>query len=265
LQREKHMDAFVITFREGLEAAIAVGVIAGYLAVTGQRSLMRWVYAGAAAAVVVSLAGGIALREAAGIVESPAFEGAVYLTAALFVSSMVVWMWRTGRTAAQRIRERVDGATEIEHYGRRAAGLSLISFLLVTREGIETALFLVASSLGEQAQASVVVGGVLGLLAAFGVAVLIVRGSQRVDLRLFFSVTSAVLLLLAVRFTAAGIAELGEAGVLPLGHSVIEALESVSRGIGSPWVMGLMAVVPLLVIGWATWRGHHEGLRASHV
>ena len=246
------MDAFVITFREGLEAAIAVGVIAGYLAVMGQRSLMRWVYAGAAAAVAASLAGGIALRGATDVVESPAFEGVVYLTAALFVSSMVVWMWRTSRTAVQRIRDRVDGATAIEHPGRRSAGLFLVSFLLVAREGIETALFLVASSLGEQARVSAVAGGILGLLAALGVAVLIVRGSRKVDLKLFFGVTSVLLLLLAVRFTAAGVAELSEAGVLPLSGLVTEALEAVSHGIGNPWVMGALAMLPLLVIGRAS-------------
>ena len=142
------MDAFVITFREGLEAAVAIGVIAGYLAVTGGRALMKWVYAGVVAAVVASLAGGIALGGAAEVVENPLFEGVVYLTAAVFVTSMVVWMWRTGRTAAARIRDRVDTATEHEHAGWRAFGLFFVSFLLVAREGIETALFLVASSLG---------------------------------------------------------------------------------------------------------------------
>jgi high-affinity iron transporter len=246
------MDAFVITFREGLEAAIAVGVIAGYLAAVGQQALTRWVYGGAAVAVVASLVGGIALRGAADVVESALFEGIVYLTAAVFVSSMVVWMWRTGRTLAQKIRDRVDSATAIEHYGRRAAGLFLVSFLLVAREGIETALFLVAASLGEQVQATVVVGGILGALAALAIAVVIVKGSQKVDLKLFFGVTSALLLILAARFTAAGIAELGEAGVVPISHSLVEALEAVSHGIGSPWVMGAMALAPILAIGWAT-------------
>lgn len=259
------MDAFVITFREGLEAAVAVGVIAGYLVVMGQKPLMRWVYAGVVVAVVASLAGGIALRGAADVVENPAFEGVVYLTAAIFVTSMVVWMWRTGRKAATKIREQVDSAVNIEHYGWRAFGLFLISFLLVAREGIETALFLVASSLGEGSSASLIVGGLLGIAAALGIAVLIIKGSEKVDLKLFFGVTSVVLLVLAVRFFAAGIAELGEAGILPIAHSVEEGLEVVSHGLGNPWVMGLLVLVPVSAIGWALVknRSNHPGLKPS--
>ena len=259
------MDAFVITLREGLEAAIAVGVIAGYLVTMGQRPLMRWVYAGVVAAVAVSLAGGIALRGAADVVENPAFEGVVYLTAAVFVTSMVVWMWRTGRKAASKIRERVDSAANIEHYGWRALGLFLISFLLVAREGIETALFLVASSLGGEADASLVIGGILGIAAALGIAVIIIKGSRTVDLRVFFGATSIVLIILAVRFFAAGIAELGEAAVLPISHSVEEALEAVSHGLGNPWVMGLLVLVPVGAIGWAALKGrtHHGNLKPS--
>jgi high-affinity iron transporter len=251
LPKEIVMDAFVITFREGLEAAVAVGVIAGYLAVVGQKSLMRWVYAGVIAAVAASLAGGIALRGAADVVENPAFEGAVYLTAAVFVTSMVVWMWRTGRRAATRIRESVDSAVNVDHNGWRAFALFLVSFLLVAREGIETALFLVASSLGESSSASMLVGGVLGVVAALGIAIVIIKGSEKVDLRLFFGATSVVLVVLAVRFFAAGIAELSEAGLLPAAHSIEEALETVSHGLGNPWVMGALVLVPIATIGWA--------------
>jgi high-affinity iron transporter len=259
------MDAFVITFREGLEAAVAVGVIAGYLVVMGQKPLMKWVYAGVVAAVLASLAGGIALRGAADVVENPAFEGVVYLTAAVFVTSMVVWMWRTGRKAAGKIRERVDATVSIEHYGWRAFGLFLVSFLLVGREGIETALFLVASSLGEASSSSLVIGGILGIVAALGIAFLIIKGSEKVDLKLFFGATSVVLVVLAVRFFAAGIAELGEAGILPISHAVEEALEVVSHGLGNPWVMGLLVLVPVGAIGWALLkkRGDHAGLKPS--
>lgn len=259
------MDAFLITFREGLEAAVAVGVIAGYLITVGQKPLMRWVYAGVVAAIIASLAGGIALRGAADVVENPAFEGVVYITAAVFVTSMVVWMWRIGRQAATKIREKVDSAVGIEHYGWRAFGLFLISFLLVAREGIETALFLVASSLGEGSRASLISGGLLGIAAAFGIAVLIIKGSEKVDLKLFFSATSVVLIVLAGRFFAAGIAELGEAGILPIAHSLEEALEAVSHGLGNPLVMGLLVLVPISAIGWAMLKGRsdHAGLKMS--
>jgi high-affinity iron transporter len=259
------VDAFVITFREGLEAAVAVGVIAGYLVVMGQKSLMKWVYAGVVAAVVASLAGGIALRGAADVVENAVFEGVVYLTAAVFVTSMVIWMWRTGRKAATKIRESVDSAVNIEHYGWRAFGLFLVSFLLVAREGIETALVLVASSLSETSSASLVIGGALGIVAALGIAVLIIKGSERVDLRLFFGATSVVLVVLAVRFFAAGIAELGEAGVLPISHAAEEGLEAVSQGLGNPWVMALLVLIPVGTIGWGFLKSqnHQAEVRPS--
>lgn len=255
------MDAFIITFREGLEAAIAVGVIAAYLASTGRLHLERWVLAGVVAAVVASAGTGILLQNATEIIESALFEGIVYLTAAVFVTSMVVWMLRAGSRASQRIRERADAASNLGHPALQAAGVFLVTFLLVAREGLETALFLVASTIENGASTGFFVGGFGGLLAALGLGILVFSGGKRLNLKAFFGLTSVVLLALAVRFAASGVAELGEAGLFALAHSVEEALEAVSGGLGHPVALAAMALVPVAALGWSALRER----QAAHV
>jgi high-affinity iron transporter len=175
--------------------------------------------------------------------------------AAVFVSSMVVWMWRVGRHAGTVIREHVDAVARARHPVLQGIGIFAVAFLLVAREGLETALFLSAAIMEEGASTAFLVGGLGGLVAALALGILIFVGGRRLDLRVFFSATSVVLLLLATRFAASGVEELAEAGVFSLGCGAEEVLEGVSHALGNPWALGLMAAVPIAGLVWAAVRG----------
>lgn len=250
------MDAFIITFREGLEAAIAVGVIAAYLAATGRLHLEKWVAGGVIGGVVVSAGVGIFLQSATEVIEGALFEGIVYLVAAVFVTTMVVWMIRTGSRASAAIKERAEAVSGLGHPALQAAGVAIVTFLLVAREGVETALFLVASALDGGTTLAFWTGATAGLLAALGLGSLVFIGGKRLDLRLFFATTSVVLLALAARFTAKGIAEFSEAGVLAIPHALEEFLEAVGGVLGHPAALAAMALVPVMGLVWSALRQH---------
>ncbi len=147
-----------------------------------------------------------------------AYEGWLMLTGAVFVASMTVWMWRTGKRLKQEIESKLSTlAGGPRAPGRWAAwGLFVFVFLMVFREGTETVLFLAAVSLRTTALMNFV-GGVLGLALAVGLGVAFFKGSLKVNLRKFFAVTTLVLLVVAVQLFVSGLHELSEALVLPSG------------------------------------------------
>ena len=243
------MDALVITLREGLEAALVVAVMFAYLAATGRDELRRWVWAGLGTAVGISFLAAAALPALGIEPESATFEGVMYLLAAALVATMVVWMWRTGRGAAANVRERMAGATA-QHRSSTSAAIAVftVAFLMVLREGVETVLLLATTALGESSLLATLLGAAAGLAIAVGLGVLIVRGSLRLDTKLFFSVTSIVLLLLAVKLALTGVAELGEAGVITLAEPIEEFAElAESDVLGGIIVAGLLAA-PVLAL-----------------
>ncbi len=204
------LQSLVITLREGVEAALLVGIVLGYLRKTGRTPWNRLVYWGLVAAVVASLAAAYGVHRLK--VSEDAYEGWMMLAGAVFVASMVLWMWRTGR----RMKQQVE--TQLARFAAptRAAALGVFGFvfLMVFREGVETVLFLAAVSL-RTSELMNFMGGVLGLGLAVGLGVAFFKGSLRVDLRKFFSITSAVLLVVAAQLLVSGIHELSEAQVLP--------------------------------------------------
>ncbi len=208
-------DALIVTLREGVEAALVVGIILAYLRKSGRESLGRSVFWGLGSGIASSVLCAAAVS-ALGVQEE-AYEGWLMLAGSLFVLSMVVWMWRTAKGLKREIETRVERIAS-RGAGTVAAGLFLLTFLLVLREGIETVLFLGAVNLTTDAILSFF-GGLLGLglAALFGVA--FVRGTVRVDLGRFFKVTEIVLMLLAAQLLIGGFHELGEKGTLPVGSS----------------------------------------------
>ena len=142
-----------------------------------------------------------------------AYEGWLMLIGAVFVASMVYWMWRTGKRLKGEIESRLSELSQSP--GRRAAfGLFLFVFLMVFREGIETVLFLAAISL-RTSELLNFMGGILGLLLAIALGVAFFKGSLKVDLRKFFAVTTLVLFVVAAQLFVSGVHELSEAQVLP--------------------------------------------------
>ena len=203
--------SFVITLREGVEAALIVGIVLSHLQKTGRAAWARVVYWGVAAAILASLAGAYFLKRAE--INEDVMEGWLMLAGALFVASMALWMWRTGKHLKKDIEARLTQLAAAPSRGA-AAGLFLFVFLMVFREGVETVLFLAAVSL-RTSELLDFLGGVLGLAVAVGLGVALFKGSLKVNFRRFFAVTTLVLLLVAAQLFVSGIHELSEARVLP--------------------------------------------------
>jgi high-affinity iron transporter len=204
------LETFVIVLREGIEAALVVAILVASLRKAGREDLYSRVTQGLAAAALASIAGAVLLRALS--VNEEIFEGGVMLVAAAFVATMMWWMHRV----SQRLKTKLDA--RVAAVGASGGGWSMfwLTFVLVGREGIEAVLFLTAASLDSQTLSSVV-GGLAGLALAVGFGVAFARGSVRVNLRRFFSVTNFVLGILLVQLFVGGLHELGEGGVLPVG------------------------------------------------
>lgn len=203
--------SLVITLREGVEAALIVGIVAGTLRKTGQAALLRMVYYGLAAAVGASVLAAYAVNRLR--VGEDAYEGWLMLAGAVFVGSMVYWMMRTGKRMKREIEDKLSSLNAAS--GRNVGlGVFLLVFLMVFREGIETVLFLAAVSLRTTALMNFM-GGVIGLALAVVLGVAFFKGSLKVDLRKFFSVTALVLFVVALQLLISGVHELSEAGALP--------------------------------------------------
>ncbi len=208
------LESLVITLREGVEAALVVGIVLGYLRKTGRLAAARTVYLGLAAGVIASLVLGGLLHRLNITELGDAYEGGLMLVASVFVATLVWWMWRTGKHMRAEIEAKLSG---LAASGRDAAsfGLFLFVFLMVFREGIETVLFLAAVSLQTTSALLEFTGAIIGLGLAVGFGVAFFKGSLRVNLPRFFRITTVVLFAISVQLLITGVHELSEAGVLP--------------------------------------------------
>lgn len=205
------LQSLVITLREGVEAALIIGIVLGYLRKTGRDTWNRIVYWALFLALVASLVAAYFVHRLQ--VAEEAYEGWLMLAGAAFVASMVVWMWRTGKRLKGEIETKLSRLSS-EPGGARALGLFLFVFLMVLREGIETVLFLAAVSL-RTTELVDFMGGMVGLGLAVGFGIAFFKGSLKVNLGKFFAVTSLVLLVVAAQLAIGGAHELSEARVLP--------------------------------------------------
>ena len=203
--------SLVITLREGVEAALIVGIVLSYLKKAKRQGWNRIVYWGLAAAILASLVAAYFVYRFE--VAEEAYEGWLMLAGAVFVASMIYWMWRTGKRMKQEIEAKLSS---ISASPSRLAGLGLFLFvfLMVFREGIETVLFLAAVSL-HTSELLDFMGGVMGLALAIGLGVAFFKGSLRVNLHKFFKFTSLILFVVAAQLLISGIHELSEAQILP--------------------------------------------------
>ena len=235
--------SFVITLREGVEAALIVGIVLSHLQKTGRAAWGRIVYWGLAAAILASLAGAYLLKRAG--INQDVLEGWLMLAGALFVASMALWMWRTGRHLKQNIETRLAQLAVAPSRGA-AAGLFLFVFLMVFREGVETVLFLAAVSL-RTSELLGFLGGVAGLAVAVGLGVAIFKGSLKVNFRRFFAVTTLVLLLVGAQLLVTGIHELSEARILPSSRREMALIGPIVNNDAFFFVM--VVALSLLLIG----------------
>jgi FTR1 family protein len=200
--------ALVVTLREGVEAALIVGITLVYLAKIGRPDLRRTVYYALAAAVVGSVAGAVILSYLP--ITQDSFEGWVMLIAAVLVIGMIVFMMRTARKLKGEIESRVGS---LAGTGSKW-GLFAFVFLMVFREGIETVAILAGVSLNSTELMSFL-GTLTGVALAVVFGVMFVKGSVRIDLRKFFRVTTVILFFVAAQLIISGTHELSETGVLP--------------------------------------------------
>jgi high-affinity iron transporter len=206
------IESFVIALREGIEAALIVGIILGYLKKVGAETLAKPIYYGVGLGVLASI--GVAglfllLRvEFAGRYEQ-LFEGITMLVAAVILTTMILWMRNNSKTYSEDLREKVETALT----KRQSYGLASLAFVSIWREGIETVLFLGSASFTSSG-IQLLIGGGLGLGLAVLIGVAIMKYSVRLDLRTFFNVTGILLILFAAGLVGRSILEFQEAGVI---------------------------------------------------
>jgi high-affinity iron transporter len=205
---------FLLMLREGLEAALIVGILAAYLVKIGRRDALPKVWAGVLVALGLSVAIGLAvvitIGDLPGLIQDTA-EGVAGLLAVAVLTWMLFWMRRQGRALKGELEHDIDVALT----GGSTAALVGLAFVAVIREGIETVLFLVAVISSAGTGWPVFAGALVGLAIAVGIGVAIFVGGIRINLRRFFTLTGTVLIFVAAGLVAFSIHEFGEAGVLP--------------------------------------------------
>jgi FTR1 family protein len=205
------LSALLVALREGVEAALVVGIVLVYLARTGRAALARYVWAGVGLAVAASLAGALALEHWK--VSQDGFEGLLLLIASVFVVTMIIWMSRAARHLKKQIEQRVESFAQQSSLSA-GLGIGAFVFLMVVREGIEMVVILRAVEVSSEG-----LNTWLGTLAGLGIAVAVglffFKGTLRIPLARFFSATSTILIFVAVQLALTGLHEMSEAQWLP--------------------------------------------------
>ena len=211
------LSTYIIALREGLEAALIVGILVAYLSRTGRLHLRRALWTGVTLAIAVSLALGAILSFTSH--ELPAhgeevFAGVLAVAAVALVTWMVFWMKRTARNLRHDLENKVDSAV---HMG--AFAMATTAFVAVAREGLETSLFIYTNFKTVRTSLTPSIGLVLGLVSAVGLGFLIYQRTISVDLGKFFKITGVALIIVAAGVLSNGIGDLQGAGWFPGGSA----------------------------------------------
>jgi high-affinity iron transporter len=192
---------FLITLREGVEAALVIGIVLATLHKANQRQFDRWIYGGIVAGLVGSALIGAGFHWGLAVLESarqsdariikPMLEAILNILAIALLSWMLIWMTRQARTLKSQVETAVRDSLQTED--RPAWGLFGLVFATVLREGFETVLFIAAQF---QAGLLPTVGAISGIFSAAGIGVLLFRWGVKINLRVFFQVMGILLLLI---------------------------------------------------------------------
>lgn len=205
------LSALLVALREGVEAALVVGIVLVYLNRTGRRALAGYVWAGVILASGASIAAAVLLQR--WHVSEDGFEGLLMLAAGVLVATMIIWMNRVARHLKKHIERRVEAYAQ---QSTLAAGwaIGFFVFLMVVREGAELVLILRAVELSS-AGVQVWIGTGLGIAIAVAVGLFFFQGTLRIPLHRFFAATSTILMVVAFQLLLTGLHELSEAMWLP--------------------------------------------------
>ena len=201
------LSALLVALREGVEAALVVGIVLVYLNRTGRRALAPYVWMGVGAAAICSFVAAVLLQRLK--VNEDGFEGLMMLVAAVLVVTMIIWMNRIARSLKKEIEARVEGYASRT---TRAAGwgIGIFVFTMVLREGAELVLILRAVELSS-AGVEVWIGTGVGILLSVLVGLFFFQGTLKIPLGRFFAVTSTILMVVAFQLGLTGVHELSEA------------------------------------------------------
>ncbi len=228
------LPSLLLSLREGLEAALIVGIVIGLLNRLDSQHLKASVWQGVAAAVAASILAGVALNLLGMEFEGQAeeiFEGLATLFAAGVLTWMILWIQKQGKNLKIRIETKTAQALVS---GRNA--LFTLTFIAVFREGLELALFLLATSFVTEGFLTLI-GAFVGLAAAVILGWVLFSSTMRLSLRGFFKVTNILLILFAAGLVAYGVHELNEAGWIP---SVVEHVWDINHILNEKSQVGLM-------------------------
>ena len=249
------LPTFVIGLREGLEASLIVGIIAAFLVKQGRRDVLRWVFVGVGAGVLLCTGVGVLLRVISQSLPQRQQEGletVIGAIAVLTVTYMVVWMKRHSRD----LKGQLEGATTSALAVGSGFALVTMAFLAVMREGFETVVFLLAAFNESSAGALAGLGALLGVLAAVALGYGIYHGGVRLNLSRFFRATGLVLVLVAGGLVVNALHTAHEAGWLNVGQQATLDLSAVVRpgSVQASLLTGMLGVqdhpVLIEVVGW---------------
>lgn len=265
------LNSFIIVLREGFESFLLVAVILSYLRKAGHKWLTSAVYVAIVLALSASAALGYVLREGVDdsvlerifgssmgsyvsqfLANESLREGVLGVVAIVMVGSLVVYMWRTGPKVQERIRQRLGQVSSRTSRMAAIGGVFLLTFLMITREGMETALLLL-----QVHDSQMISGALLGLCAAAGFAWAWARFCHLINVKRFFQVTGIFLLLFMLQVAVYSFHEFSEAGLLPNSEVLHAATEKFSPdGIYGKWFSPLVVSVCAcwLLVGWAVDR-----------
>ena len=206
---EGWLPSFLITVREALEAALIVAIMVSYLKKMGKESLSRYAYLGSGVAIVLSLILGVAVQAIYGgldKVTAELFEGVASLTAVVVLTYMIFWMTEHSKDIKGELQDKIDVAID----RKELYGIAFLAFVAVFREGLETVLFLTTTFF--QDSVGTLAGVAAGAAVVLVLAVLLIKGTYRLDLKRFFTYTSILLVVFAAGLAGYGVHELIEAG-----------------------------------------------------
>jgi high-affinity iron transporter len=236
------LQAFIITLREGLEAFLIIAISLAYLRKSGRQQLVPAVHWGIGASVLLSVGAAVLFQRAS---NQALWEGVLALTAAVLVASLIVHMWRHARTIKRDIENRLS--VSAAQVGIQAAvGVFLFTLLMITREGMETALLMGTLVAQGSSAVNLLAGATLGVVAAAAMAWLWSKYGHRVNLGLFFQVTAVFLAVFVVQLFIYGFHELTEANLFPGSEALHWATEPYGPdGTYGQWLTYLLVALPM--------------------